>query len=135
MIIERARQLAQRSPARVVFPDALDVRVLKAANYLHQHGLAGPQTGQGRRPPGQIHQIALGAGHEDGERGQGHGRRRQARGHMHHLRIADHQIRRLPQGGKGLRQLLFRHHKAQAAAVQAVPDGLHLRHARFRCRL
>ncbi|KAE9776780.1 phosphate acetyltransferase, partial [Escherichia coli] len=40
MIIERARQLAQRSPARVVFPDALDVRVLKAANYLHQHGLA-----------------------------------------------------------------------------------------------
>ena len=39
MIIERARQLAQRSPARVVFPDALDVRVLKAANYLHQHGL------------------------------------------------------------------------------------------------
>ena len=27
MIIERARQLAQRSPARVVFPDALDVRV------------------------------------------------------------------------------------------------------------
>lgn len=42
MIIERARQLAQRSPARVVFPDALDVRVLKAANYLHQHGLAHP---------------------------------------------------------------------------------------------
>ena len=42
MIIERARQLAQRSPARVVFPDALDVRVLKAANYLHQHGLARP---------------------------------------------------------------------------------------------
>ena len=46
---------------------------------------------------------------------------------MHHLRIADHQIRRSTQGGKGLRQLLFRHHKAQAAAVQAVPDGLHLR--------
>ena len=30
MIIERARQLALRSPARVVFPDALDIRVLKA---------------------------------------------------------------------------------------------------------
>ena len=25
-----------------MFPDALDVRVLKAANYLHQHGLARP---------------------------------------------------------------------------------------------
>lgn len=42
MIIERARQLAKQKPARVVFPDALDVRVLKAANYLHQHGLARP---------------------------------------------------------------------------------------------
>lgn len=42
MIIERARQLAKQTPARVVFPDALDVRVLKAANYLHQHGLARP---------------------------------------------------------------------------------------------
>ena len=42
MIIERARQLALRSPARVVFPDALDVRVLKAAHYLQQQGLARP---------------------------------------------------------------------------------------------
>lgn len=48
MIIERARQLAQRSPARVVFPDALDVRVLKAANYLHQHGLARPFSSPAR---------------------------------------------------------------------------------------
>ncbi|ELM3584122.1 phosphate acetyltransferase, partial [Salmonella enterica subsp. enterica serovar 1,4,[5],12:i:-] len=31
MIIERARELAVRAPARVVFPDALDERVLKAA--------------------------------------------------------------------------------------------------------
>ena len=31
MIIQRARQLALRSPARVVFADALDIRVLKAA--------------------------------------------------------------------------------------------------------
>ena len=42
MIIERARQLALHSPARVVFPDALDVRVLKAAHYLQQQGLARP---------------------------------------------------------------------------------------------
>ncbi|SPW58390.1 phosphotransacetylase [Escherichia coli] len=31
MIIERCRELALRAPARVVFPDALDQRVLKAA--------------------------------------------------------------------------------------------------------
>ena len=42
MIIERARQLALRSPARVVFADALDIRVLKAAHYLQQQGLAKP---------------------------------------------------------------------------------------------
>ena len=42
MIIERARQLALRSPARVVFADALDIRVLKAARYLQQQGLAKP---------------------------------------------------------------------------------------------
>lgn len=40
MIIERARELAVRAPARVVFPDALDERVLKAAHYLQQYGLA-----------------------------------------------------------------------------------------------
>ena len=56
MIIERARQLAQRSPARVVFPDALDVRVLKAANYLHQHGLAHPVL---VASPFALHQFAL----------------------------------------------------------------------------
>lgn len=42
MIIERCRELAKNSPARVVFPDALDVRVLKAAHYLQQQGLAQP---------------------------------------------------------------------------------------------
>ncbi|MDF7679231.1 phosphate acetyltransferase [Enterobacteriaceae bacterium ESL0689] len=42
MIIERARELALRAPARVVFPDALDIRVLKAAHYLQQNGLAHP---------------------------------------------------------------------------------------------
>ncbi|WP_336221281.1 phosphate acetyltransferase [Citrobacter amalonaticus] len=42
MIIERARELALRTPARVVFPDALDERVLKAAHYLQHHGLARP---------------------------------------------------------------------------------------------
>lgn len=42
MIIERARQLALQAPARVVFPDALDPRVLKAAHYLQQQGLARP---------------------------------------------------------------------------------------------
>ncbi|HFZ8995755.1 TPA: phosphate acetyltransferase [Citrobacter freundii] len=42
MIIERARELALRAPARVVFPDALDVRVLKAAHYLQQQALARP---------------------------------------------------------------------------------------------
>lgn len=33
MIIERCRELALRAPARVVFPDALDQRVLKAAQF------------------------------------------------------------------------------------------------------
>ncbi|HHQ9145539.1 TPA: phosphate acyltransferase, partial [Escherichia coli] len=42
MIIKRCRELALRAPARVVFPDALDQRVLKAAQYLHQQGLATP---------------------------------------------------------------------------------------------
>ncbi|HEB4990685.1 TPA: phosphate acetyltransferase, partial [Klebsiella michiganensis] len=42
MIIQRARQLALRSPARVVFADALDIRVFKAAHYLQQQGLAKP---------------------------------------------------------------------------------------------
>ncbi|VDA47191.1 phosphate acyltransferase [Klebsiella pneumoniae] len=38
MIIDQCRKLALRAPARVVFPDALDVRVLKAAHYLQQQG-------------------------------------------------------------------------------------------------
>lgn len=42
MIIERARELALRTPSRVIFPDALDVRVLKAAHYLQQNKLAQP---------------------------------------------------------------------------------------------
>ena len=42
MIIDQCRKLALRAPARVVFPDALDVRVLKAAHYLQQPGLAHP---------------------------------------------------------------------------------------------
>ncbi|HIB5015716.1 TPA: phosphate acetyltransferase, partial [Klebsiella pneumoniae] len=36
MIIDQCRKLALRAPPRVVFPDALDVRVLKAAHYLQQ---------------------------------------------------------------------------------------------------
>ena len=36
MIIERCRELALRAPARVVFPDALDQRVLKAAQYINK---------------------------------------------------------------------------------------------------
>lgn len=42
MIIERCREQALRDPARIVFPDALDIRVLSAAHYLQQHGLARP---------------------------------------------------------------------------------------------
>lgn len=46
MIIKRCRELALRAPARVVFPDALDQRVLKAAQYLHQQGLANAHSGR-----------------------------------------------------------------------------------------
>ncbi|WP_431222108.1 phosphate acetyltransferase [Serratia sp. L9] len=42
MLIERCQRLAQRQPRRVVFPDALDVRVLEAASYLLHQGLALP---------------------------------------------------------------------------------------------
>ena len=42
MIIERCREEARRSPARIIFPDALDIRAIKAAHYLQQHGLARP---------------------------------------------------------------------------------------------
>lgn len=42
MLIERCQQLARQQPRRVVFPDALDVRVLEAASFLLHHGLAQP---------------------------------------------------------------------------------------------
>lgn len=42
MLIDRCRRLAQNHPRRVVFPDALDKRVLEAAHYLLHHGLAQP---------------------------------------------------------------------------------------------
>ncbi len=41
MIIDQCRKLALRAPP-VVFPDALDVRVLKAAHYLQHQGTAHP---------------------------------------------------------------------------------------------
>ena len=56
MIIERARQSALRTPARVVFPDALDIRVLKAANSLHQQKLAFPIL---VASPFELRQFAL----------------------------------------------------------------------------
>lgn len=42
MLIERCREQAQQRPGRVVFPDALDVRVLRAAHALQRQGLARP---------------------------------------------------------------------------------------------
>lgn len=42
MIIERCKQRAKAAPGRVVFPDALDIRVLKAARWLKQNALAHP---------------------------------------------------------------------------------------------
>ena len=42
MLIDRCRRLAQQNPARVVLPDALDERVIHAARYLKQNGLAEP---------------------------------------------------------------------------------------------
>lgn len=59
MIIERCRELALRAPARVVFPDALDQRVLKAAQYLHQQGLATPILVAN---PFELRQFALSHG-------------------------------------------------------------------------
>lgn len=57
MIIDQCRKLALRAPARVVFPDALDVRVLKAAHYLQQQGLAHPIL---VASPFALRQFALG---------------------------------------------------------------------------
>ena len=42
MLIERCRTQARSQPGRVVFPDALDVRVIRAAHALKQQGLAQP---------------------------------------------------------------------------------------------
>lgn len=42
MLIERCQHMAQRQPRRVIFPDALDVRVLQAASYLLHQELALP---------------------------------------------------------------------------------------------
>ena len=42
MLIDRCRRMAQSHPRRVVFPDALDKRVLEAAHYLLHHSLAQP---------------------------------------------------------------------------------------------
>ncbi len=47
MIIDQCRK-PLRAPARVVFPDALDVRVLKAAHY---RAAAGPGASDPRRQP------------------------------------------------------------------------------------
>lgn len=41
-LLESCREEAKRNPPRVVFPDALDSRVIKAANYLAHEGLAEP---------------------------------------------------------------------------------------------
>ncbi|MHA8575693.1 phosphate acetyltransferase [Klebsiella pneumoniae] len=57
MIIDQCRKLALRAPPRVVFPDALDVRVLKAAHYLQQQGLAHPIL---VASPFALRQFALG---------------------------------------------------------------------------
>ncbi len=57
MIIDQCRKLALRAPAVVVFPDALDVRVLKAAHYLQQQGLAHPIL---VASPFALRQFALG---------------------------------------------------------------------------
>ncbi|WP_058913287.1 phosphate acetyltransferase [Entomohabitans teleogrylli] len=42
MLLKRCRDAALRAPRRVVFPDALDVRVLEAARELYQQKLAHP---------------------------------------------------------------------------------------------
>ncbi|GGE61111.1 ethanolamine utilization protein EutD [Streptosporangium jomthongense] len=41
-VIEKCRNACRKAPKRIVFPDALDVRVLHAANELQQRGLAKP---------------------------------------------------------------------------------------------
>lgn len=56
MIIDQCRKLALRAPP-VVFPDALDVRVLKAAHYLQQQGPAHPIL---VASPFALRQFALG---------------------------------------------------------------------------
>lgn len=41
-VMEQCRNACRETPKRIVFPDALDERVLHAANELHQRGLAQP---------------------------------------------------------------------------------------------
>ncbi|WP_417518148.1 phosphate acetyltransferase [Marinobacter sp.] len=41
-MMEQCRNACRKAPKRIVFPDALDVRVLHAANELQQRGLAEP---------------------------------------------------------------------------------------------
>lgn len=71
MIIDQCRKLALRAPARVVFPDALDVRVLKAAHYLQQQGLAHPPRRQPLRAaavrPWRTSAADRGAGHRSAQ--------------------------------------------------------------------
>ena len=41
-VMEQCRKLCRETPRKIVFPDALDVRVLEAANELKRRGLAQP---------------------------------------------------------------------------------------------
>ena len=59
MIVERCKQRARTAPGRVVFPDALDVRVLKAAQWLKQNALAQPLL---IASPFALRQFALSEG-------------------------------------------------------------------------
>ena len=67
MIIDQCRKLALRAPARVVFPDALDVRVLKAAHYLQQQGLAHPILVAAAVRPWRTSAADRGAGHRSAQ--------------------------------------------------------------------
>jgi len=59
MIVERCKQRARTAPGRVVFPAALDVRVLKAAQWLKQNVLAQPLL---IASPFALRQFALSEG-------------------------------------------------------------------------
>ena len=70
MIIDQCRKLALRAPP-VVFPDALDVRVLKAAHYLQQQGGASDPRRQPLRAaavrPWRTSAADRGAGHRSAQ--------------------------------------------------------------------